>query len=40
MNDLMLAMHHLERGRLFFFVVLIVVVIALALANTSNRTQK
>jgi len=33
-------MHHLERGRLFFFVVLIVIVIALALANTSNRTQK
>jgi len=40
MNNLMLAMHHLERGRLFFFVVLIVIVIALALANTSNRTQK
>jgi len=40
MINLMLAMHHLERGRLSFFVALIVIVIALALANTSDRTQK
>jgi hypothetical protein len=40
MNDLMFAMHHLERGRLFFFVALIVVVIALAFAANSSRSQK
>ena len=40
MDNLMFALHHLGRGRLLFFVVLIVVVIALALANTSSRSQK
>jgi hypothetical protein len=40
MNDLMLAMHHLGRGGLFFFVVLSVVVIFLAFAATSSRPQK
>lgn len=40
MNDLMLAMHHLGRGQLLFFVVMTLVVITLAFAVTSRRPQK
>jgi hypothetical protein len=40
MNELMLAMHHLGRGGMLFFVTLIVIVIALAFATLSSRPQK
>jgi len=40
MNDMMLAMHHLGRGGMLFFVTLVVVVIALAFATLSSRPQK
>jgi len=40
MNELMLAMHHLGRGGMLFFVTLVVIVIALAFATLSSRPQK
>ena len=40
MNELMLAMHHLGRGGMLFFVALIIIVIALAFAALSSRQQK
>ena len=40
MNDMMLAMHHLGKGEMLFFVTLIVIVIALAFATLSSRPQK
>jgi hypothetical protein len=40
MNDMMLAMHHLGRGSMLFFVSLVVIVIALAFATLSSRPQK
>jgi hypothetical protein len=40
MNEMMLAMHHLGRGGMLFFVTLVIIVIALAFATLSSRTQK
>lgn len=40
MNDMMLAMHHLGRGGMLFFIALVVIVIALAFATLSSRPQK
>jgi hypothetical protein len=40
MNDMMLAMHHLGRGGMLFFVTLVIIVIALAFATLSSRPQK
>jgi hypothetical protein len=40
MNDLMLAMHHLGRGGMLFFIALVVIVIALAFAALPSRPQK
>jgi len=40
MNDIMLAMHHLGRGGMLFFVTLVIIVIALAFATLTSRPQK